>query len=197
MIVMTTSPMPESERIAIEDTQHWLMQAVVGLNLCPFAKAVVTKNLVRYRVCLFTEPADVLKLLREELQHLSSTDESLLDTTLLIAPHLLPDFYEFNAFLSDCEDVLLDMNLEGVLQIADFHPQYTFAGEDPQGMSHFTNRSPYPTLHLLRESSIDKAVAAYPDAALVYERNMALLEKMGREGWAALGLQARVTDIAQ
>ena len=197
MIGMTTSPMPEAERIAIEDTQRWLMQAVVGLNLCPFAKAVVTKNLVRYRVCLSTEPADVLKLLREELQHLSSTDESLLDTTLLIAPHLLPDFYEFNAFLSDCEDVLLDMNLEGVLQIADFHPQYTFAGEDPQGMSHFTNRTPYPTLHLLRESSIDKAVAAYPDAALIYERNMALLEKMGHEGWAALGLQARVTDTAQ
>ncbi len=197
MISMTSPQISEAERIAIEDTQRWLMQAVVGLNLCPFAKAVVTKNLVRYRVCLSTEPADVLKLLREELQHLSSTDESLLDTTLLIAPHLLPDFYEFNAFLSDCEDVLLDMNLEGVLQIADFHPQYTFAGEDPQGMSHFTNRTPYPTLHLLRESSIDKAVAAYPDAAFIYERNIALLEKMGREGWAALGLQARVTDIAQ
>ena len=197
MIGMTTSPMPEEERIAIEDTQRWLMQAVVGLNLCPFAKAVVTKNLVRYRVCLSTEPADVLTLLREELQHLASTDEALLDTTLLIAPNLLPDFYEFNAFLSDCEDLLLDMNLEGVLQIADFHPHYTFAGEDPQGMSHFTNRTPYPTLHLLRESSIDKAVAAYPDAALIYERNMALLEKMGHEGWAALGLQARVTDTAQ
>ena len=197
MIGMSSSQISEAERVAIEDTQRWLMQAVVGLNLCPFAKAVVTKNLVRYRVCLSTEPADVLKLLSEELQHLSSTDESLLDTTLLIAPHLLPDFYEFNAFLSDCEDVLLDMNLEGVLQIADFHPQYTFAGEDPQGMSHFTNRTPYPTLHLLRESSIDKAVAAYPDAALIYERNMALLEKMGREGWAALELQARVTDTAQ
>ncbi len=197
MIGMTPSQISETERITIEDTQRWLLQAVVGLNLCPFAKAVVTKNLVRYRVCLSTEPADVLKLLREELQHLSSTDELLLDTTLLIAPHLLPDFYEFNAFLSDCEDVLLDMNLEGVLQIADFHPHYTFAGEDPQGMSHFTNRTPYPTLHLLRESSIDKAVAAYPDAALIYERNMALLEKMGPEGWAALALQARVTDTAQ
>lgn len=197
MIGMSSFQISEAERIAIEDTQRWLMQAVVGLNLCPFAKAVVTKNLVRYRVCLSTESADVLKLLREELQHLSSSDESLLDTTLLIAPHLLPDFYEFNAFLSDCEDVLLDMNLEGVLQIADFHPQYTFAGEDPQGMSHFTNRTPYPTLHLLRESSIDKAVAAYPDASLIYERNMALLEKMGPEGWAALALQARVTDTAQ
>jgi hypothetical protein len=197
MIGMITPPMLEAERTAIEDTQHWLMQAVVGLNLCPFAKAVVTKNLVRYRVCLSTEPAEVLNMLRDELQHLASTDEALLDTTLLIAPRLLPDFYEFNAFLSDCDDVLLDLNLEGVLQIADFHPQYTFAGEDPQGMSHFTNRTPYPTLHLLRESSIDKAVAAYPDAALIYERNMALLEKIGREGWASLGLQARVTNTAQ
>jgi hypothetical protein len=197
MIGMSSSQISEAESIAIEDTQRWLMQAVVGLNLCPFAKAVVTKNLVRYRVCLSTEPADVLNMLREELQHLSSADETLLDTTLLIAPNLLPDFLEFNAFLSDCDEVLLDLNLEGVLQIADFHPHYTFAGEDPQGMSHFTNRTPYPTLHLLRESSIDKAVAAYPDAALIFERNMALLEKMGREGWAALGLQARVTDIAQ
>lgn len=194
MIGMTPSQISEAERIAIEDTQRWLLQAVVGLNLCPFAKAVVTKNLVRYRACLSTEPADVLTLLREELQHLASTDESLLDTTLLIAPNLLPDFFSFNAFLSDCDDVLLDMNLEGVLQFADFHPHYTFAGEDPQGMSHFTNRTPYPTLHLLRESSIDKAVTAYPDAALIYERNMALLEKMGREGWAALGLQARLNS---
>ena len=108
MIGMTPSQISDAERIAMEDTQHWLLQAVVGLNLCPFAKAVVTKNLVRYRVSLSVEPADVLTLLREELQHLASTDESLLDTTLLIAPRLLPDFSEFNAFLSDCDDVLLD-----------------------------------------------------------------------------------------
>ena len=187
---MTTLQVLEAEQIVIEDTQRWLMQAVVGLNLCPFAKAVVAKNLVRYRVCLSSEPNDVLAMLRDELQHLASTDETLLDTTLLIAPFLLPDFFEFNAFLSDCDDVLVDLNLEGVLQVADFHPHYTFAGEDPQGMSHFTNRTPYPTLHLLRESSIDKAVAAYPDASLIYERNMALLERMGREGWEALGIHA-------
>ena len=194
---MTTLQESEMERIVIEDTQHWLMQAVVGLNLCPFAKAVVTKNLVRYRVCLSSEPRDVLTMLRDELHHLASADEALLDTTLLIAPFLLPDFFEFNAFLSDCDDVLVDLGLEGVLQIADFHPNYTFAGEDTQGMSHFTNRAPYPTLHLLRESSLDKAVAAYPDASLIYERNMALLEKMGREGWEALGIHTRVTDSTQ
>ena len=194
---MTESTEQQQERIAIEDTQRWLLKAVVGLNLCPFAKAVVTKNLVRYRVCLSTDPQDMLAMLREELQHLALTDAALLDTTLLIAPHLLPNFFEFNAFLSDCDEVLVDLALEGELQVADFHPGYTFAGEDPSGMSHFTNRTPYPTLHLLRESSIDKAVAAYPDAALIYERNMALLENMGREGWQALGIEARVSGNAQ
>ena len=189
---MTEPQLSESQRMAIEDTQHWLMQAVVGLNLCPFAKAVVTKQLVRYRVCLSDQPSDVLALLREELQHLAQTDGALLDTTLLIAPHALPDFFAFNEFLSDCDAVLADLHLEGVLQVADFHPHYTFAGEDPQGMSHYTNRAPYPTLHLLREQSIDQAVAAFPDAAMIYERNMALLEKMGPAGWAALGVQARV-----
>lgn len=187
----------DAEKLAIEDTQRWLMQAVVGLNLCPFAKAVVTKKLVRYRVCLSCDLRDVLTMLREELQHLALADEALLDTTLLIAPFLGPNFFEFNAFLSDCEEVLVNLDLEGVLQIADFHPNYCFAGEDPQGMSHFTNRAPYPTLHLLRESSIDKAVAAYPDASFIYERNMALLEQMGREGWQALGIHARVTDTPQ
>lgn len=194
---MPASSEQAQEHIAIEDTQRWLMQAVVGLNLCPFAKAVITKNLVRYRVCLSSEPSDVLAMLRDELQHLASADEALLDTTLLIAPFLLPYFFEFNAFLSACDDVLVDLDLEGVLQIADFHPNYTFAGEDLQGMSHFTNRAPYPSLHLLRESSIDKAVAAYPDASFIYERNMALLEKMGGEGWQALGIHARVAGTAQ
>lgn len=194
---MNALHLSQAQRLAIEDTQHWLMQAVVGLNLCPFAKAVVAKNLVRYRVCLSAEPDDVLQLLRDELQHLAQADPAVLDTTLLIAPRLLPDFLAFNAFLSDCDAVLNDLDLQGVLQVADFHPHYTFAGEDPHGMSHFTNRTPYPTLHLLRESSIDTAVAAYPDAATIYERNMALLEKMGPQGWAALGLQARVTSVTQ
>lgn len=194
---MSFSSEKNQERTVIDDTQQWLMQAVVGLNLCPFAKAVVTKHLVRYRVCLSPDPGVVLAMLREELQHLASVDEAVLDTTLLMAPFLLPDFFQFNAFLSDCDHVLVDLDLEGVLQIADFHPNYTFAGEDPNGMSHFTNRAPYPTLHLLRESSIDKAVAAYPDASLIYARNMALLEKMGREGWATLGIQGRVTRDSQ
>ena len=175
------------ERVVIEDTQLWLNKAVIGLNLCPFAKAVVTKKQVRYVVCMDSEPEQVLNMLHQEMQLLINTDAAVLDTTLLIAPHLLPDFLEFNEFLFDCDSVLLSMELEGVLQIADFHPRYQFAGTQPDDISNFTNRAPYPTLHLLREESIDKAVAAFPDASLIYERNMQVLEALGREGWKALG----------
>ena len=177
-----------TEDQVIADTQAWLDKAVIGLNLCPFAKAVVTKKQVRYVVCMDCEPKQVLNMLQEEMQLLINTDAAVLDTTLLIAPNLLPDFLDFNEFLFDCDSVLLSMELEGVLQIADFHPRYQFAGTQPDDISNFTNRAPYPTLHLLREESIDKAVEAFPDASLIYERNMQVLEDLGREGWEDLGL---------
>ena len=175
-----------TEAQAIAGTQAWVEKAVIGLNLCPFAKAVVTKKQVRYVVCMDSEPEHVLKMLQEEMQLLINTDAAVLDTTLLIAPHLLPDFLEFNEFLFDCDSVLVSMELEGVLQIADFHPRYQFAGTQADDISNFTNRAPYPTLHLLREESIDKAVEAFPDASLIYERNMQVLEDLGREGWEGL-----------
>jgi uncharacterized protein len=182
----------EATRIAIEDTQTWLLQAVVGLNLCPFAKAVVVKDMVRYRVCLSTDPADWLALLRDELQHLAEADPQVLDTTLLIAPHALPDFLDFNDFLAACDEVLVDLELDGVLQVADFHPRYQFGGTSENDIDNFTNRTPYPTLHLLREASIDKAVQAYPDASLIFERNIEVLNTLGHAGWAKLGIQSRV-----
>ncbi|WP_233203489.1 DUF1415 domain-containing protein [Limnohabitans sp. B9-3] len=182
----------EAVRTAIEDTQTWLLQAVVGLNLCPFAKAMVVKDMVRYRVCLSTDPADWLALLRDELQHLAEADPDKLDTTLLIAPHALPDFLDFNDFLGDCDEVLSDLELDGVLQVADFHPRYQFGGTAEDDIENFTNRTPYPTLHLLREASIDKAVAAYPDASLIFERNIEVLNNLGHAGWSKLGIQSRV-----
>jgi hypothetical protein len=182
----------DAERIAIEDTQKWLLDAVVGLNLCPFAKSVVVKDMVRYRVCASSDPADVLALLREELQHLAKADPAVLDTTLLIAPYALPDFLDFNDFLAACDDVLVDLALDGVLQVADFHPQYQFGGTDVDDVENFTNRTPYPTLHLLREASIDKAVDAYPDAAMIFERNIETLQQLGHAGWAQLGIAARL-----
>ena len=189
---MMDAAMTDIERTAIEDTQTWLMQAVVGLNLCPFAKTVVVKDRVRYRVCTSSEPADLLAMLRDELQHLAEADPEQLDTTLLIAPHALPDFLDFNDFLGDCNAVLQDLALDGVLQVADFHPRYQFGGTDVDDMENFTNRSPYPTLHVLRESSIDKAVASYPDASLIFERNIEVLNMLGHDGWLALGVRARL-----
>ena len=180
------------EQQAIHATQQWVQQAVIGLNLCPFAKAVVAKQQVRYVVCMDSEPEQVLKMLQQEMQLLVDTDAAVLDTTLLIAPNLLPDFLAFNDFLFDCDSVLASMALEGVLQIADFHPRYQFAGTQPDDISNFTNRAPYPTLHLLREDSVDKAVAAFPDASLIYERNMEVLEALGREGWEALGVGGHI-----
>jgi len=182
----------DTERIAIEDTQAWLERAVVGLNLCPFAKAVMAKGQVRYVVTELTEPEQVLILLQTEMQALVDADPDTLDTTLLIAPYLLPHFMDFNEFLFDCESVLQDLDLEGVLQIADFHPGYQFAGTAPDDVENRTNQSPYPTLHLLREDSVTRAVDAFPDAALIYERNTALLQDMGVAGWQALGIRARL-----
>ena len=195
---MTIAPLSsfDSERIAIEDTQKWLMEAVIGLNLCPFAKAVVVKDKVRYRVCLSSASQDVLQMLAEELQFLASADASLVETTLLIAPYALPDFLDFNDFLGECDTLLDSLGLVGELQVADFHPDYQFAGDPPHAMGHFTNRSPYPTLHLLRESSLDEAVAVYPDAALIFERNIASLETLGTKGWAELGVVARLKGCA-
>ena len=184
--------MSDLEKTAIEDTKKWLLEAVVGLNLCPFAKAVVVKDMVRYRVCVSSEPADLLAMLREELQYLAAADPDKLDTSLLIAPNALPDFLDFNDFLADCDDMLMDLSLDGVLQVADFHPHYQFGGTDVDDIENFTNRTPYPTLHLLREASIDKAVAAYPDASLIFELNMEILNKLGHAGWAQLGISSRL-----
>jgi hypothetical protein len=182
----------DTERIAIEDTQAWLERAVVGLNLCPFAKAVMAKGQVRYVVTESPDPEQVLLLLKSEMQTLVDADPNTLDTTLLIAPYLLPDFLDFNEFLFDCEAVLQDLDLEGVLQIADFHPGYQFAGTAPDDVENRSNQSPYPTLHLLREDSVSRAVDAFPDAALIYDRNIALLLEMGAAGWQALGVRARL-----
>ena len=192
----TCSLVSDAERIAIEDTQRWLMEAVIGLNLCPFTKAVVVKDRVRYRVCLSSAPQDVLQMLADELQFLASVDASMVDTTLLIAPYAFPVFLDFNEFLGECAALLQSQGLEGELQVADFHPNYQFAGEAPDAMGHFTNRAPYPTLHLLRESSLDEAVAVYPDAALIFERNIASLESLGVQGWADLGVIARLKGSA-
>ena len=170
----------------IEETQVWLERAVIGLNLCPFAKAVHGKGQIRWVHSDATEPVALLKQLVQELHFLAQADADAVDTTLIVHPQVLHDFFDFNDFLGVAEDTLAELGLEGVLQIASFHPDFQFADADPDDIGNCTNRSPYPTLHLLREHSIDRAVQAFPEAETIYERNIASLKNLGWEGWQQL-----------
>lgn len=191
---------PEASAPFILDTVQWLERAVIGLNLCPFAKSVHVKGQVHYAVTLTQDPTQVLQLLRTELAALASTAAEVHDTTLLLFPRCLQDFLDFNDFLEDAEAVLQDMDLEGTLQIASFHPQFQFAGTAPDDVTNCTNRAPYPTLHLLREASIDRAVAVFPEAEMIFQRNIEVLEAMGTAGWAALDVgphaNVRADDVS-
>ena len=183
-----TPPLAPSERadLITKDMVRWLERAVIGLNLCPFAQGVHAKGQIHYLVSAATDAEALAQDLRRELADLAAAPAEVRDTTLLMAPDCLQDFLEFNDFLGVAEDVLEELDLDGTLQIASFHPQFQFAGTDAGDVTNCTNRAPYPTLHLLREDSIDRAVQAYPEAEAIYERNMEVLEQLGMPGWQAL-----------
>ena len=171
-----------------EHTKQWLEKAVIGLNLCPFAKAPHVKNLVRIVVSEARHLDGFLEDLDRELQLLGNTPASELETTLLVHPTLFPDFETFNQMLEIADDAVVENELEDIVQIAPFHPDFQFEGTEADDISNYTNRSPYPTLHLIREDSIVKAAEAFPDASAIFDRNIALLEKMGHEGWNKLDI---------
>ncbi|MGB4115891.1 MAG: DUF1415 domain-containing protein [Polaromonas sp.] len=172
----------------VTQTKHWLVKAVIGLNLCPFAKAVYVKNQVRFVVSQARHADDLLEELDRELDLLVATPSSEIDTTLLIHPTLFEDFLDFNDFLEIAEGVVDEHGLEGVIQLASFHPQFQFDGTEPEDISNYTNRAPFACLHLLREDSVERAVEAFPQADAIFETNIATLEKLGLKGWKALGL---------
>ena len=179
----------------IQDTRNWLERAVIGLNLCPFAKAVYVKEQVHYAVSTAQSDDALLEDLRVELERLAEADPTKIDTSLLIVPNHLADFLDFNDFLAHADALLVALELDEDYQIADFHPQYQFGGTNPDEMGNFTNRSPYPTLHLLREDSIDRAVEAFPEAEAIFEQNIARLEQIGPSGWQALDVGPRVAPL--
>jgi len=170
----------------IATTRKWLERAVIGLNLCPFAKSVHVKGQVRYVVSAAQTEEALLDDLERELKFLIETAPEDTDTTLLITPDVLTDFGAFASFLDLVEVVLRTNGLTGVLQVASFHPDYVFADAEPDDIANYTNRAPYPILHLLREASLAKATTAFPDAADIYERNIETLNKLGLAGWRAL-----------
>jgi uncharacterized protein len=179
-----TQTIPHTNIIA--STQRWLERAVIGLNLCPFAKAEHVHGRIRYCVSEATRSDQLLLHLEQEIAYLLAQDPAKTETTLLIVPQMLADFLDYNDFLDDADAMLEHADPDAQLQIASFHPQYQFGGTAPDDMENYTNRSPYPMLHLLREDSVERAVASFPDAASIYERNIATLKNLGLEGWRAL-----------
>lgn len=183
---MSTPNLNADDDQIIAATERWLEKAVIGLNLCPFAKAVHVKKQVRYVVSNATTVEALLETLMNELQLLSDTPAEEIDTTLLIHPFVLNDFTDYNEFLDVADAAVEDMHLDGEIQVASFHPQYQFAESDINDIGNYTNRAPYPILHLLREDSIERAVEAFPEASEIFEKNIETMEKLGHDGWDAL-----------
>lgn len=177
-----------TDQDVLDQTRQWLEKAVIGLNLCPFAKAVYVKNQVRLVVSHARHVDDLLEELDRELDLLVATPPEQVDTTLLIHPTLFDDFLDFNDFTEIAEGVVVEHELEGVVQLASFHPRFQFAGTGPDDIGNYTNRAPFAILHLLREESIDRAVEAFPEAEAIFEQNIQTLEQLRHEGWKALGL---------
>lgn len=168
------------------DMRRWLERAVIGLNLCPFAKAVHVRGQIHYALYVHDEEGGLIDALLDEARALAACRASERDTTLLIAPNTLADFLDFNGFTARAERRLARAGFEGQFQLASFHPRFQFAGTEPDDITNASNRAPYPTLHLLREDSVSRAVEAFPDAQAIFGRNMQILQQLGTEGWAAL-----------
>jgi hypothetical protein len=184
-----TSPGADHDEI-VAATRRWVERAVIALNLCPFARSVSVKGQVRYAVSDATTAGTLVDDLEAELRLLSDTPAEQVETTLLILPFVLADFLDYNDFLDVADATLERMGLSGVVQVASFHPRYQFAGTAPGDVTNCTNRSPYPILHLLREASVEAAVAGFPEAARIYQDNIETMERLGIDGWIALGLEA-------
>jgi hypothetical protein len=184
----------DSAEQVIAATERWLEKAVIGLGLCPFAERAHRRKLIRYRVSARDSTVGLRDELGEELLHLRATDPRLCETSLLIHPWVLADFDDYNQFLDEADATVLALGLSGELQIASFHPHYRFAGTAPDDVDNYTNRSPYPMLHLLREASVTRAVATFPDATEIGARNAATLRALGLAGWRALWSDAENVD---
>ena len=187
-MTVAVGPTPDS---AIAETRAWVERAVIGLTLCPFAKAPQVKGQVRYVASAARDAGALLAALIDELNRLAGTPAGRIETTLLIHPCVLSDFLDFNDFLDLADNAVAELELEGVIQVASFHPHYRFAGSAEDDVANATNRSPYPTLHLLREESIDRAVAAFPQAEAIFEANIATFEALGADAWSQLQAQCR------
>ena len=178
--------MPTSNESIVAATITWLENIVIGLNLCPFAKAIHAKKQIRFVVSSACQSRELLAELKVELELLVDSDPEQIESTLLIHPGVLNEFMDYNQFLVLCDLAIEELELEGIIQIASFHPHYQFANTEPDDVTNYTNRSPYPTLHLLREDSVRRAIESFPDVEKIYERNIATLNRLGKAKMDAL-----------
>jgi hypothetical protein len=176
----------ESAEQVIAATRRWVEKAVIGLRLCPFAATPYRDDKVRYRVSEQHTPEGLAEDLAEELKRLAAVDPSVCETSLLIHPDVLNDFSDYNQFLDQADRTVAALGLEGELQIASFHPAYQFAGSAPNDIENYSNRSPYPMLHLLREASVQRATASFQAVHEIGDRNIATLRELGETGWRRL-----------
>jgi len=188
--LMETGDTAAAADAVVAATRAWLEKAVIGLNLCPFAKAVHVGNQIRYAVSDAQTPEALLADLARELQSLAAADPAEVETTLLIHPRALVEFLDYNDFLDIADAAVEELGLTGTIQVASFHPHYRFADTEPDAIENYSNRSPYPMLHLLREESVERAVAAFSDAGRIPDRNIETLRRIGHDGWRRLGLPA-------
>ena len=191
-----TAGAPSSERV-IARTRDWVERAVIGLNLCPFAKAVHVGGQIRYAVSAASDADALLADLERELRLLAAAPPQQVETTLLVHPHVLADFLDYNDFLDIADGAVEALGYAGVFQVASFHPQYQFEGTAADDVTNFSNRSPYPTLHLLREDSVERAVRAFPEADSIYLRNVETLRRIGLAGWREIVANGAPDDGAQ
>jgi uncharacterized protein len=178
----TTTP----DAAIVAATQRWIERAVIGLNLCPFARAPFVQQRIAFRVSHARDAEALTSDLRDELQLLHSTDAQVCETTLLIHPFVLADFADYNDFLGVADRTLRSLGMQGEIQIASFHPHYRFADTAADAIENYSNRSPYPILHLLREASIARASVSMADTDNIYRHNMETLRVLGADGWRAL-----------
>ena len=179
---MTKTLTPET---VIARTRCWIERTVIAFNLCPFARKPYSGEQVRYVVSDATDPEQLLADLQQELEHLRATDPKVLETTVLIHPWVLQDFLDYNDFL-DVVDALLAQGYEDEFQVASLHPDYQFAGTEADDAENYTNRSPYPVLHLLRVEGVAKVISGYPRPEAIPERNIAQMENLGTEHMRAI-----------
>jgi len=170
--------MMNKQKLAEDSVNGWLEKVVVGLNLCPFAKLPYSQKRVRIKADLCEQEEQAFESIIHEINLLDETDEKVLETTLLVFPELFDDFEHYNDFLYTANEFIRLRGWEGIYQIASFHPDYQFAGTEKGDAENFTNRSPYPIFHFIREASLSAAIEAYPDVDAIPERNIALMNNL-------------------